>query len=48
MLLNNKRRMTSCAMLNSNLDIKLKIAIQTPKIYPLFRVLSTTFMASEN
>ena len=29
-------------------DIKLKIVIQVPYMYPLFRVLSTTTTASEN
>ena len=49
-ILSNQAHMTSCAKLSSLLYIKLKIAIQVPKtyIYPLFRVLSTTTMASEN
>ena len=48
MLLNNQGRTTSCAKLNGQLDIKLKIGIQVPKMYPLFYVLSTTTTASEN
>ena len=38
----------SSAKLSGLLDIKFKIAIEAPKtyIYPLFRVLSTTTMAS--
>ena len=36
MLLNNQGRMTSCVKLNGQPDIKLKIAIQIPKMYPPF------------
>ena len=48
MLLSNQGRMTSCAKLNSQQDIKLKIAIQVSKMYLLLRVFSTTTTASEN
>ena len=50
MLLSNRERMTSCAMLSDQLDIKLNKAIQVPKTYKsrLFRVLSTTSKPFEN
>ena len=50
MLLSNRGRMTPCAMLSVQLDIKLNKAIQVPKTckYPLFRVLSTTSKPFEN
>ena len=47
MLLSNQGGMTSCAKLNGKPNLKHKIAIQIPKMYLLFRVLSTTTTASE-
>ena len=47
MLLSRQGRMKSCAKLNYQPNIKLKIAIQVPKMYPLFRVLSATTTAFE-
>ena len=49
-MLSNQGHMAPCAKLSSLPDIKLRIAIQVPKMYrkPLFRVLSTTSTAPEN
>ena len=44
----NQGRITSCAKSNGQPDIKLKIVVQVPKMYPLFCVLSTTATASQN
>ena len=48
MLLSNQERMTFSTKLNDQLDMEPKIETQVPKMYPLFRVLSTTTMAPEN
>ena len=42
MLVSNQGCMMSCPKLNGKPNIKPKIASHSPKMYPFFRVLSTT------